>query len=479
MSWNPMMGGPLGGALAPQSPDLASLAQAFAQQQPMGGGLPQNTLGASGVTLGNPQAQDQYAEMAQALAQHNRAQQQQDMAAAMMQPKYAENSGGLGSLAMMVQAYAGKKMGKRATADEASARERYYKGQSAAEEAKAAREAQQEKAKIAQRMEQAQKAGLQGQDAAEFAYTGKWPEAVRLSPVVGADGGVYGFNPFTAEVSQSQPAGHQLPPNVHIDPNMSPEDQAIARADAAQGGEPHGETVDYGTIPKPQAGGFKSLQWAQQQQQNQRQTAQDVRAERADARDQARLESQQAAAQAAAADRAKAGQARQAAAAASAQELIDSIDRVTGSKGYGDLGTMTGDALSHVPFMRTEAKDSQAFLDTVANQVATSTMAQLKALSAQGATGFGALSKPELELLKNNIAALSAGNLSHDALDTSLKVVRDKMAKITSWQDASGQAAPAGNGNSRQPPSVSSQAQYDALPSGAIYIEDGKQYRKP
>ena len=140
---------------------------------------------------------------------------------------------------------------------------------------------------------------------------------------------------------------------------------------------------------------------------------------------------------------------------------------------------MTGDALSHVPFMRTEAKDSQAFLDTVANQVATSTMAQLKALSAQGATGFGALSKPELELLKNNIAALSAGNLSHDALDTSLKVVRGKMAKITSWQDASGQAAPAGNGNSRQPPSVSSQAQYDALPSGAIYIEDGKQYRKP
>ena len=124
MSWNPMMGGPLGGALAPQSPDLASLAQAFAQQQPMGGGFPQNTLGASGVTLGNQQAQDQYAEMAQALAQQNRAQQQQDMAAAMMQPKYAENSGGLGSLAMMVQAYAGKKMGKRATADEASARER-------------------------------------------------------------------------------------------------------------------------------------------------------------------------------------------------------------------------------------------------------------------------------------------------------------------------------------------------------------------
>lgn len=31
MSWNPMMGGPLGVALAPQSPDLASLAQAFAQ----------------------------------------------------------------------------------------------------------------------------------------------------------------------------------------------------------------------------------------------------------------------------------------------------------------------------------------------------------------------------------------------------------------------------------------------------------------
>lgn len=440
----------------------------------------QGTLGNS-ATIGNPQGQEDYRmQLAQALAQMKGAERQQSIADSMLAPKYIDNSGLLGVIAQIAQKYAGKKMGDKADARYADATARYYKGEAAAEEAKAAREAQQEQAKIAQRMEQAQKAGLQGQDAAEFAYTGKWPEAVRLSPVVGADGGVYGFNPFTAEVSQSQPAGHQLPPNVHIDPNMSPQERAGALVDATNNpADPHGETVDYGTIPNPQAGGFKSLQWAQQQQQNQRQTAQDVRAERADARDQARLESQQAAAQAAAADRAKAGQARQAAAAASAQELIDSIDRVTGSKGYGDLGTMTGDALSHVPFMRTEAKDSQAFLDTVANQVATSTMAQLKALSAQGATGFGALSKPELELLKNNIAALSAGNLSHDALDTSLKVVRDKMAKITSWQDASGQAAPAGNGNSRQPPSVSSQAQYDALPSGAIYIEDGKQYRKP
>lgn len=440
----------------------------------------QGTLGNS-ATIGNPQGQEDYRmQLAQALAQMKGAERQQSIADSMLAPKYIDNSGLLGVIAQIAQKYAGKKMGDKADARYADATARYYKGQSAVEEAKAAREAKQEQAKIAQRMEQAQKAGLQGQDAAEFAYTGKWPEAVRLSPVVGADGGVYGFNPFTAEVSQSKPAGHQLPPNVHIDPNMSPQERAGALVDATNNpADPHGETVDYGTIPNPQAGGFKSLQWAQQQQQNQRQTAQDVRAERADARDQARLESQQAAAQAAAADRAKAGQARQAAAAASAQELIDSIDRVTGSKGYGDLGTMTGDALSHVPFMRTEAKDSQAFLDTVANQVATSTMAQLKALSAQGATGFGALSKPELELLKNNIAALSAGNLSHDALDTSLKVVRDKMAKITSWQDASGQAAPAGNGNSRQPPSVSSQAQYDALPSGAIYIEDGKQYRKP
>jgi len=251
MSWNPMMGGPLGVALAPQSPDLASLAQAFAQQQPMGGGLPQNTLGASGVTLGNPQAQDQYAEMAQALAQHNRAQQQQDMAAAMMQPKYAENSGGLGSLAMIVQAYAGKKMGKRATADEASARERYYKGQSAVEEAKAAREAQQEQAKIAQRMEQAQKAGLQGQDAAEFAYTGKWPEAVRMNTVQGEDGYLYNVDPYNSTGQRVQVGGgqQQLPPNVHIDPNLPPLERAAALADI-QAGMPEGD-AEY-RIQQPQ-----------------------------------------------------------------------------------------------------------------------------------------------------------------------------------------------------------------------------------
>ena len=33
--------------------------------------------------------------------------------------------------------------------------------------------------------------------------------------------------------------------------------------------------------------------------------------------------------------------------------------------------------------------------------------------------------------------------------------------------------------DSTAPPSITTQAEYDALPSGALYTEDGQQYRKP
>ena len=60
-----------------------------------------------------------------------RAQSQQQMASGMMTPEYAQNSGLLGSLAMVAQAYAGKKMSERAGKDDAAAREAYYKGEAA------------------------------------------------------------------------------------------------------------------------------------------------------------------------------------------------------------------------------------------------------------------------------------------------------------------------------------------------------------
>lgn len=284
MSWNPMMGGPLGVALALQSPDLASLAQAFAQQPPIGGGLPKNTLGASGVTLGNPQAQDQYAEMAQALAQHNRAQQQQDMAAAMMQPKYAENSGGLGSLAMMVQAYAGKKIAKRADEKDIEAREKFYLGEEAAAERKAQREAEREMAQRTQRAADAEKYGLQGDARTRYILEGKMGESPRdrLQALEGVNGpGIVNLDQGTVRYAQpegAQPEGYK----VTYAPGASAEDRAAVDAAARAAGwpsDPHGDVVDVGMVRPQPTGQFVTAAAAQRAQQERQQAASNARAD--------------------------------------------------------------------------------------------------------------------------------------------------------------------------------------------------------
>ncbi len=70
-------------------------------------------LGAA-PTLGNEQAQSEYAALVQALTDQQAAESQQGMAQSLMQPEYAQNSGPLGAIAMMAQAYAGKRMDRTA-----------------------------------------------------------------------------------------------------------------------------------------------------------------------------------------------------------------------------------------------------------------------------------------------------------------------------------------------------------------------------
>ena len=113
--------------------------------------------------------------------------------------------------------------------------------------------------------------------------------------------------------------------------------------------------------------------------------------------------------------------------------------------------------MTNIPGIRTDAKDAQKTLDTISGQVALQTMSQLRTLSAQGATGFGALNKEELTLLRNSISALEAGGLSHKALDANLQIIRDKMEKVTRWSDG-GRSQPTGGGLSTQ-----EQAELDAL----------------
>lgn len=86
--------------------------------------------------------------MADALARMRSADSQQGMAESLMSPEYVPNSGLLGSIAMMAQAAAGKKMAGRASKEDAAAREAYYKGQAGQEGEKARREAEKQQAEF-------------------------------------------------------------------------------------------------------------------------------------------------------------------------------------------------------------------------------------------------------------------------------------------------------------------------------------------
>lgn len=212
--FNPMMG-PLGASM--DNP----LAQAL-------GKLQANTLGGGGVTLGNEQAQQDYTQqMAQALAQMQSAASQQSLGESMMAPEYVQNSGLLGSLAMMAQAAAGKKMTGRAAKDDAAAREAYYKGEAAAKAEQEARDAQRKLEEAAaerkQREADAERYGLQGRDRMRYALEGKVGEGVRGVPMM-TDQGLVNVNPYTGEYAAVAPQGAQGGPR--IDPSLPPEVRA-------------------------------------------------------------------------------------------------------------------------------------------------------------------------------------------------------------------------------------------------------------
>ena len=445
MSWNPMMG-PLG-AMQGDNPLVQAL-----------GKLQQNTLGGGGVTLGNQQGQQDYAQqMADALARMKSASSQQSLAESMMTPEYVQNSGLLGSLAMMAQAYAGKKIAGRASKEDAAAREAYYKGQSAAEQEKARKEAEKAQAEVQQRMEQGRQSGLDGTQLAEYAYTGKWPEAVRNVPMM-TDQGLVNVNPYTGEYAPVQPQGASGQVNVHGD--VPPAVAAAIKAnpaafEAGQQFDTSGGTMNPGApqAPRPLMPYRDPVEAARQAAADARANAQLGLAYRAaDRADSAEARTAEMQARAAEEKRAAAAR-RQESAAQAANDLISAIDSLVGVQGrpdmpgmpgFSNLGTVAGDLATKVPLLRNETKDAQAALENISGQVALSTMERLRALSSQGATGFGALSAPELKLLQNSIAALQSGELSNKSLKKNLKTIRDTMRRTVEL--GSQQLAPAASG---------------------------------
>lgn len=98
--------------------------------------------------------------------------------------------------------------------------------------------------------------------------------------------------------------------------------------------------------------------------------------------------------------------------------------------------------------------------------------------------GFGKNAKTNRRLIQRtlDIAQREAQRAIDDAIDAGDMRSANQIQDMLEDLEEAGQAVEEGDqpvtGNANQP-TVTSQAEYDALPSGAIFIEDGKEYRKP
>ena len=183
-----------------------------------------------------------------------------------MQPQYVQNSGPLGSLAMIAQAYAGKKLRGKAEGREADAAIR-------AAEASSGVKMQEGERERSRRSMVAQQMGLSRREAAEFIETGKIPEAKRdrLQAIQSANGlAVVNLDQNNYTLPQEAQQGV---PGVQIDPSIPPEIRA-AILQHEQSGQPIPDELN---VTGRKAGGplmpYKDPEIAQ------RQAAQDARAE--------------------------------------------------------------------------------------------------------------------------------------------------------------------------------------------------------
>lgn len=124
-------------------------------------------------------------------------------------------------------------------------------------------------------------------------------------------------------------------------------------------------------------------------------------------------------------------------------DSIKRIDDLLKSPEVGTLGTYMGDAQALIP--HTGARNARAALDTIRNRVLLDTISKLKALSATGASGFGALSNQEGEILKNSIASLDKAQ-THDAIVAALKDIQRVMRESKSRVAGVGAQAQPQNG---------------------------------
>ena len=193
------------------------------------GGYKPGQLGAA-PTLGNEEGQQDYArQLAEALAQQQSAESGLGMADRLSQAEYAPNSGALGSIAMLAQAYAGKKL----------------RGKESASQADAMAKAEQARAGIVQQRSESERSrlrvvgrqlGLTNREQAEFEETGKIPEAKRdrLQAIPSAQGLAIVNLDQNSYSLPGQDTGQQKPETpFQIEGDVPPQVRAAMQADPA------------------------------------------------------------------------------------------------------------------------------------------------------------------------------------------------------------------------------------------------------
>lgn len=267
--------------------------QQFAQ---MLGGYKPNQLGA-GVTLGNPEAQQDYiADLARALA--DGAAGEKMVARAGEKKGWIDNSGWVGVLEQVANAYFDKKLDEKGRTLQADAEARRMTAQEGVDERKAARDAERSDAvstrERSRRDVLARQMELSNRERLEFVETGKIPEAKRdrLQALEGVNGpGIVNLDQGTVRYAQpedAQPEGYK----VTYAPGASAEDRAAVDAAARAAGwpsDPHGDVVDVGRVRPQPTGQFVTAAAAQRAQQDRQQAATNARLDRADQRDAERL----------------------------------------------------------------------------------------------------------------------------------------------------------------------------------------------
>lgn len=254
-------------------------------------------------------------------------------------------------------------------------------------------------------------------------------------------------------------ASYQTPAGIVKLDGVAPEDMAAVQADMLSGGAqdnyalPPRDVSPQGrppSRPDPSAA-ITPYQRAQLGMQQQRLEASQQAAQRA-------AEAAQAAQ--AAKQQVAAGKAQKARVAAQDSvdaytDAISTIDTMRSHPGYADLGTPMGDIATNIPVIRTDAKGANASLETLKSQIMINTLSKLKALSATGAAGFGALNQSEGDALRRAIANLDTAQ-SHADLDRAVLRVREVMQRSAQriaeaagglGQDAQQPAAPQAGGN--------------------------------